>query len=67
MAPAFEKLIRTLVGQFITEVDNWVADNMKKYRPEKADKRIDTGITIYQYIRSDEVPPPLYVILPPGP
>ncbi|MGE0580857.1 MAG: DUF6502 family protein [Steroidobacteraceae bacterium] len=66
MAPAFEKLIRSLVQQFITDVDNWVADNMKKYRPNRTDKRVDTGIAIYQYVRSDEVPPALYVLLPPG-
>ncbi len=66
MAPAFEKLVRSLVQQFITDVDNWVADRMKEYHPIRPEKQIDTGITVYQYIRSDEIPPPLHVLSPPG-
>ncbi len=67
MSPAFEELVRSLIQQFITDVDNWVADNMKKYRPSRSDKRIDTGITIYQYIRSNEIPPALRTLAPPEP
>jgi len=67
MAPRFEKLVRSLVQQFITDIDNWVADNMKNCKPSRADKPIDTGITIYQYVRSDEVPPPLRTLAPPEP
>jgi hypothetical protein len=67
MVPGFERLFRSLVQQLITDIDNWVADNMKEYRPTKGDARVDTGITIYQYIRSDKTPPPLRALMPPDP
>jgi len=67
MMPGFERLFRSLVQQLITDIDDWVADNMKDYRPTKGDERVDTGLTIYQYIRSDKTPPPLRVLMPPEP
>lgn len=67
LVPGYERLFRALVQQLITEVDNWVADNMKEYRPTKGDERIDIGITFYQYLRSDKRPPPLRSLMPPDP
>lgn len=67
MAAEFESLVRSLVQHFITEVDNWVADNLKHYKPSRTEKRLNTGITFFQYLRSDEVPPPLRSLAPPEP
>lgn len=67
MAPAFENLVRSLVKQFITDIDNWLGDNLKNYRPRRDDKFIDTGISIFQYLRSSEAQPPLRTLSPPDP
>jgi len=64
MVPEFEQLYRSLVQQLITDIDNWVADNMKDYRPTKGDERVDMGITIFQYLRSSKAPPPLRSLMP---
>ncbi|MCW5572470.1 MAG: hypothetical protein KIT37_05500 [Steroidobacteraceae bacterium] len=67
MMASYEKTLRALVQQMITDLDNWVADNMKGYRPGRGEERIETGITMFQYVRTKKTPPPLHVLLPPGP
>ncbi len=67
LVPSFEQMIRSLVQQLITDVDNWVADNMKDYQPAGKDEPVDTGMTIFQYVRSEKKQPPLRALLPPDP
>lgn len=67
LVPDFEKMVRSLVQQLITDVDNWVADTMKEHVPLPKDPEVDLGITIFEYKRLEKTLPALRDLLPPDP
>ncbi len=65
MVPSFQKMARSLVQQFIKDVDDWVADNIRDQPPFGTEAPVDIGITIFEYIRSEKPQPPLQQLMPP--
>ena len=56
--PRFEAFIRERVASLMEEVDDWLGD-LSKNEPESVNgpNPVDTGLTIFQYVRSQKPPP----------
>lgn len=62
----FESFAKTKSQEFMVDIDNWLADNFPK--TETPDGPLfDVGISVFQYVRSGEVEPPLSTLLPVSP
>lgn len=56
--PRFDAFIRERVGKLMEEVDDWLGD-LSKNEPESltGPNPVDTGLTIFHYVRSQKPPP----------
>lgn len=55
LLPRFDTLIRGLVAKLIEDIDDWLGD-LHKNEPEelRGPDRVDTGLTIFHYVRSQK-------------
>lgn len=58
MIPQFDAYVRTRVDKLIEDIDDWLGD-MAKQPPPKGTTRVDTGLTVFHYVRSRAADPPL--------
>jgi hypothetical protein len=60
LLPRFDAFMRNRVGKMMEDIDDWLGD-LSKNEPEslKGPNPVDTGLTIFHYVRSQKAPPPI--------
>jgi hypothetical protein len=64
LMPAYEARARDWVQKFIVETDDWLSEQLKKVTASEPLDTVQTGITIFQYVRDSRPPPPLHDVHP---
>lgn len=59
MVPKFDQFLRARVGKLIEDVDDWLGDVAKQEKAGSSSPRVDSGLTIFHYVRNRSNPPPL--------
>lgn len=58
MIPLFDAYVRKRVDKMIEDIDDWLGD-VAKQPPPKGTTRVETGLTVFHYVRSRASSPPL--------